>query len=65
MFHRHTGILRRLSSERGQTTTEYLMISGIMVSVAIIVLGYMQEPFRQRLQDIVEYMIDVVADPKW
>jgi hypothetical protein len=51
--------------ERGQTTTEYLMISGLMTTIAIYILRYMQEPFRQRFQQIVQYIIDAVADPPW
>jgi len=57
--------LRRRDGERGQTTTEYLMISGIMTTVAIFILQRMQEPFRQRLQEIVTYIINGVADPPW
>ena len=57
--------MRRRDGQRGQTTTEYLMISGIMTTVAIFILQRMQEPFRQRLQEIVKYIIDYVADPPW
>ena len=37
--------------ERGQTVTEYLMISGLMVVVANFVMQWMQWPFRDRLQE--------------
>ena len=57
--------MRRRDGQRGQTTTEYLMISGIMTTVAIFILQRMQEPFRQRLQEIVTYIINGVADPPW
>ena len=55
--------MRRRDGQRGQTTTEYLMISGLMTTIAIYILQRMQEPFRQRLQDIVTYIINGVADP--
>ena len=57
--------MRRRDGQRGQTTTEYLMISGLMTTIAIYILQRMQEPFRQRLQDIVTYIINGVADPPW
>ena len=57
--------MRRRDGQRGQTTTEYLMISGLMTTIAIFILQRMQEPFRQRLQEIVTYIINGVADPPW
>ena len=46
--------MRRRDGQRGQTTTEYLMISGLMTTMAIYILQRMQEPFRQRLQEILD-----------
>lgn len=51
--------------ESGQTTTEFLMISGLMTAVTILVLNYMYGPLRPRVQEIVNYIIDGVADPPW
>ncbi len=53
------------TGERGQTTTEYLMISGLITTMAIYMLQYMKEPFRARLQELVTYIINGVADPPW
>lgn len=33
-------------NRRGQTTTEYLMIAGIMTAIAIIILAWMFVPWR-------------------
>lgn len=55
----------RPRGEAGQTTTDNLMISGIMTTVAIFILRAMQEPFRSLLQDVVKYIINGVADPPW
>jgi hypothetical protein len=57
--------MRKRDGQRGQTTTEYLMSSGLMTTMAIYILQRMQEPFRQRLQEIVTWIINGVADPPW
>lgn len=52
--------------ETGQTVTEYLMISGLMIMVANFIMKWMQHPFQKVLQDIVNYMInDVGTPPRW
>jgi hypothetical protein len=43
---------------RGQTTTEYLMISATFTAIAIVVLAVVHEPFRQVLQDVTQCVID-------
>jgi len=55
----------RWRDESGQTVTEYLMISGLIVVVANLVMQWMQWPFRQRLQEIATYIVNNVADPPW
>lgn len=55
----------RWRSEEGQTVTEYLMISGLMTTIAVLILKWMHVPFRALLQDIVNYIINGVADPPW
>jgi hypothetical protein len=51
----------RWASERGQTTTEYLMISGFITGVAMFVLSVMGVPFRQVLQVLVACLINEVC----
>ena len=41
-------------ADRGQTTTEYLMIAGIMTAIAIFVLTWMFFPWRETTQDIAD-----------
>ena len=38
--------------ERGQTTTEYLMIAGLLTAIAIFVMGIMYATGEDRLQAI-------------
>ena len=47
---------RRISSggRRGQTTTEFLMIAGIMTAIGIIVLLWMFEPWRETVEDVAD-----------
>lgn len=52
-------------AESGQATTEYLMISGIITAVGIIVLNLMQEPLRSRLQRVTEYVIGQALNPPY
>jgi Flp pilus assembly pilin Flp len=56
---------RRLADERGQTFTEYVMISGFITMVGIFVINQFQIPFRQRLQDIASYVLNNAADIPW
>lgn len=43
-----------MSGRRGQTTTEYLMIAGIMTAIGILVLLWMFQPWRKTTQDIAD-----------
>lgn len=45
---------RTLNVERGQTTTEYLMIAGIMTAIGIFILTWMFFPWRETTQDITD-----------
>lgn len=60
--------MRKLSlrgGERGQAVTEYLMISGIITAVGILVLQYMQVPLREKLQQVTEYVIGQALNPPY
>jgi Flp pilus assembly pilin Flp len=54
-----------LADERGQTFTEYVMISGFIVVVGLFVMKAFQLPFRQRLQDMASYVLNNAADLPW
>ena len=56
---------RVLTDERGQTFTEYIMISGFIVMVGLFAMKAFQLPFRQRLQDIASYVLNNAADMPW
>ncbi len=49
-------------SERGQTTTEYLMLAGLMVAVALVAIGYMHGRGRCQLARVVGCMLDDYDD---
>ncbi len=51
--------------ERGQTATEFLMISGIITAIAVILLKTMQVPLRANLQRIAEFAVGQLLDPPW
>jgi hypothetical protein len=55
----------RLADERGQTFTEFVMISGFITMVGLFVMRWFQLPFRQRLQDIASYVLNNAADMPW
>jgi Flp pilus assembly pilin Flp len=60
------GRVRRLwEDERGQTFTEYMMISGFIVLVGLFVMKAFQVPYKQRLNDIASYVINNAADLPW
>ena len=44
----------RLASRRGQTTTEYLMIAGIMTAIGILILLWMFQPWRETVEDVAD-----------
>ena len=41
-------------SRRGQTTTDYLMIAGIMTAIGILVLLWMFEPWRAKVEEVAD-----------
>ena len=47
------GRLRR-RGDAGQTTTEYLMIAGIMTAIGILILLWMFQPWRETVQDVAD-----------
>lgn len=47
-----------MRGEAGQTTTEYLMISGFFTAVAVFVIKVMQEPYQKFLQDLVTWLLE-------
>jgi Flp pilus assembly pilin Flp len=53
------------TGERGQAVTEYLMISGIITAVGILVMQYMQVPLRERLQQVTEFVIGQALNPPY
>ncbi len=44
----------RQDGRRGQTTTEYLMIAGIMTAIGILILLWMYQPWRGTVQDVAD-----------
>jgi Flp pilus assembly pilin Flp len=58
-------LARVMRDERGQTFTEYIMISGFIVLVGLFVMRTFQVQYRQRLQDIASYVINNAADLPW
>ena len=57
--------MRLVYDERGQTFTEYIMISGFIVMVGLFAMKAFQLPFRQRLQDMASYVLNNAADLPW
>jgi len=49
-----TGAVTRLRARRGQTTTEYLMIAGIMTAIGILILLWMFQPWRETVEDVAD-----------
>lgn len=54
-----------LLGERGQAVTEYLMISGIITAVGILVMQQMQVPLREKLQQVTEYVLGQALNPPY
>lgn len=52
-------------SARGQTTTEYLMISGLITMVGLFVIRVMQLPFQRLLARMTSYVLNNAADMPW
>lgn len=44
----------RRDGRRGQTTTEYLMIAGIMTAIGILILLWMFQPWRETVEDVAD-----------
>lgn len=42
------------AGRRGQTTTEYLMIAGIMTAIGILILLWMFQPWRETVEDVTD-----------
>jgi hypothetical protein len=55
--------LRR--SSRGQTMTEYLMISGFAVAMGLFVMRVMQLPLQKILGQMVSYVLNNSANLPW
>lgn len=51
-------LARLWSSPRGQTTTEYLMISGFATALGIFVMRVMQLPLQKILGQMVSYVLN-------
>jgi hypothetical protein len=51
-------LTQRLRRDSGQTTTEYLMIAGLVTVIAIGILGEVQPAWRCRLAMTVSCMLD-------
>ena len=47
-------VLRTGRHRQGQTTTEYLMIAGIMTAIGLLILLWMFEPWRQTVEDVTD-----------
>jgi hypothetical protein len=45
-------------AQRGQTTTEFLMISGLVTAIGIAILRYTYGPFQKILQAMVDRIIN-------
>lgn len=48
------GVRRPARARDGQTTTEYLMIAGIMTAIGILILLWMYQPWRSTVQDVAD-----------
>jgi hypothetical protein len=57
--------LRRWRAACGQTTTEYLMISGFIVAAGLFVMRVMQVPFMRLLAQMTSYVLNNAADLPW
>ncbi len=42
------------SGRHGQTTTEYLMVAGIMTAIGLMVLLWFFQPWRQTVRDVAD-----------
>ncbi len=51
-------LFRGAGKERGQTTTEYLMIVGLITAVFVVLSGVTQRPFQAMMQDLLQCIAD-------
>lgn len=58
-------LVARAREVRGQTTTEYLMISGFITMVGLFVMRVMQLPFQRLLARMTSYVLNNAADIPW
>jgi hypothetical protein len=55
----------RLAGARGQATTEYLMIAGLILAMAVLLLGMTEVPFRGLMQQVLECVLDDCDHEGW
>jgi len=53
--------LRRLSDERGQSISEYVTLTGLVVSVSLLVVNVLGLSIRHALQSVAEQILKVVT----
>ncbi len=55
------------AGESGQTTVEFLMISGLITTMAIVLLDTLgiEDRFQENLREVTEYIIGQVTDPPY
>ena len=56
-----------IRDESGQTTVEYLMISGLITAMSIVLLDVVgiDDQLQQHLQDLTQYIIGQITDPPY
>ena len=52
------GLPAGVTSERGQTFTEFMMVSGLLVAVGLIVVGLLYTPAQAALQEVTQCIVD-------
>lgn len=58
-------LVRLRRSCRGQTMTEYLMITGFATALGLFVMRVMQLPLQKLLGQMVSYVLNNSADLPW
>jgi Flp pilus assembly pilin Flp len=56
------GVRPLFADERGQTTTEYVMIAGLMLAIAVSWIGVMYPTTQDILRKVAECVISDVCD---
>ncbi|MCX6552471.1 MAG: hypothetical protein NTY02_15950 [Acidobacteria bacterium] len=54
-------VRRRISDERGQSTSEYITLTGMVVSIAILVVNVLGVSVRLALQTAAQKMLSVIT----